>query len=436
MKQEKRLSYPSDLAVLVLGRLKEMRARRPAVSALKEILEVAFFASMKTEEAEQVLCTLVYVDSANPDPSPPGRIVADRWSYVRFAQPISLDVKSLVKVSKSIDSASGALAVYKDSDDKLVIWGAIDQQGQRAAFAERESDEGPESPGLFQVSISGVGVIDVYRGYTLLGSLRQGHLAFGFSDVLEQPGPVRSNVQEAVSRLVERVRVQVGSKVFQKRDHWTDSIASYWQQALTRILLGVQRYGHGGAILLTSDNRNTGLSIKYPIEYDRLAEALTRLAVHTIRLCDAEDTICEDFLEPNEEAMPVILHLDQSVFGNEKDDTRDEVTGCVRFIASLSRVDGLVVMNRELVVRGYGAIIKEEKEPPSVWLAGDSAGSKEKLREIKPSHFGTRHQSMMRICLRRPGSVGFVISQDGDVRAMTRVGESVLVWEDVKLRLA
>ena len=413
-----------------------MRARRPALSALKEILEVAFFASMRTEEAEQVRCTLAYVDLTNPDSSPPGRIVADRWSYVRFAQPIPLDVKSLVKVSKSIDSACGALAVYKTSEAKIVIWGAIDQQGQRVAFATRESEEGPESPGLFQVSISGVGVIEVYRGYTLIGALRQGRLTCGFSDVLEQPGPIRSNVQDAVSRLVERVRVQVGSGVFQKRAHWTDSIADYWQQALTRILLRVQRYGHGGAILLTPDNRNTGFRIKYPIDYGRLAKALIRFAVHTIRLCDAEDTLHEHFLEANEEVMPVLLHLDQAVLGNEKDDTRDEITGCIGFIASLSRVDGLVVMNRDLVIRGYGAIVSTDEEPPSVWLAGNSAGSKEKLRMIRPSHFGTRHQSMMRICFRRPGSVGFVISQDGDVRAMTRVGDELIVWEDVKLRLA
>ena len=63
-------------------------------------------------------------------------------------------------------------------------------------------------------------------------------------------------------------------------------------------------------------------------------------------------------------------------------------------------------------------------------------GSVAKMKEIDPSHFGTRHQSMMNICFRSAGSVGFVISQDGDVRAMTRVDDKIVVWEDVKLRLA
>jgi len=430
-----KFAYPSDLAEFVRRRLEEMHARLPALSALTEMLEVAFFASMKTEESEQVLCNLCYIDINNPDPSPPKRRVADRWSYVRYDAPITFDVKNLVKISKSIDSSVSALSVYKASNGKLVIWGAIDQQGQRAAYTTRESDVGPESPGVLQISISGVGAIEVYKDYKLLGALRQGRLAYGFSDVLEQPGPIYAVFQSTIMRIVHRVQTEVGNDVFHSRDHWVNSISDYWRQAFARILISVQRYGHGGAILLTPDKRSTGLSIKYPIAYQRLGEALTRLSIHTIQLCDAEDKIDEQYLDTQQETMPVLLHLCETVSSFEKEDTRDEVTGCVRFIASLSRVDGLIVMNQELAVRGYGGIIKVKQEPSSVWVAGDAAGTVKKLHEINPGHFGTRHQSMMRICFSRPGSVGFVVSQDGDVRAMMRVHDRLIVWEDVKLRL-
>ena len=57
MKKEPRLAYPSDLATFIQRRLREMHARAPALSALKGILEVAFFASMRTEESEQVICS-------------------------------------------------------------------------------------------------------------------------------------------------------------------------------------------------------------------------------------------------------------------------------------------------------------------------------------------------------------------------------------------
>ncbi len=41
---------------------------------------------------------------------------------------------------------------------------------------------------------------------------------------------------------------------------------------------------------------------------------------------------------------------------------------------------------------------------------------------------------MIRQCARDPESVGFVISQDGDVRAITRVGNAVLMWDNIRLQ--
>ena len=40
---------------------------------------------------------------------------------------------------------------------------------------------------------------------------------------------------------------------------------------------------------------------------------------------------------------------------------------------------------------------------------------------------------MMRYCNAYPGSVGFVISQDGDIRGMTKVGDSLVIWDGVTL---
>lgn len=41
---------------------------------------------------------------------------------------------------------------------------------------------------------------------------------------------------------------------------------------------------------------------------------------------------------------------------------------------------------------------------------------------------------MMRYCNNYEGSIGFVISQDGNVRAMTKVDGKLIVWEDIKLK--
>lgn len=427
-------AYPADLAEKAIERLTELHQRRPALAAITRLLKVAFFASMRTEEAEAIRCAVTYINPEHSDPRPPDRVVANRWRCMPFAERIGLTPSSLVKIAKSFDSEASSVAAYTDAGGRPFIWGAIDQHCWRTRFMTRESDQGPDSPGLLECAIVGVGALEVYKDYTLLAALRQGTIGVGFNDVLGKDGPVRRALQPAIDGLVHGVRETIGAQVFDRRGHWADSLTGYWTTAIARILLGVQRYGHGGAIVLTSDDANAGLSIKYPLQYARLGPALGRLSLRRIERVAAEDEIHEDFLDAHEDDLPADLYLDEAVARSDEDDTEDEITGCVGFVASLSRVDGAVVMNRSLSVRGYGAVIEVEEPPASVWIAEDVRGRVRDLRRIDPRNFGTRHQSMMRFCFSRPGSVGFVVSQDGDVRAMARAGDRLIVWEDIRLR--
>ena len=54
---------------------------------------------------------------------------------------------------------------------------------------------------------------------------------------------------------------------------------------------------------------------------------------------------------------------------------------------------------------------------------------------IDPAQYGTRHRSMMSYCAAVPGSVGFVISQDGNVRVVTQVRGRLVMWNNIKLQL-
>jgi hypothetical protein len=427
-------SYPTDLAVRVIERLTALHRQRPARGAMTKLFEVAFFASMRTEEADSIRCSLTYINPERPDPHPPEHVVANRWRSMPFPERLELTPNNLVKIAKSFDSEASSVAVYSDESCNPFIWGALDQHGRRTRFMMRESDEGMSPAGVLECAIVGVGALEIYKDYTLLAALRQGTIAVGSNDVLGESGPVRRALQPAIDALVAAVHSEVGADVFAERDHWKDSLAGYWTTSLSRILLGVQRYAHGGSIVLTPDDAGEDLAIKYPLPYRRLGPALAQMSARTIERCVAEDEIHENFLARHAEDVPAILHLDEVVNKAEEEDAEDEVTGCVRFIASLSRVDGAVIMDRALSVRGYGAIIQAEDLPVSVWFAGDVRGRVADLRRVNPRHFGTRHQSMMRYCHSHPGSVGFVVSQDGDVRAMMRVRDRLIVWEDVRLR--
>jgi hypothetical protein len=85
--------------------------------------------------------------------------------------------------------------------------------------------------------------------------------------------------------------------------------------------------------------------MKYPLAYDRLGPALVRLSARTVERCAAEDQIEEQFLARDADEIPAILHLAEIVKRNEEEDCEDEIRGCIRFIASLSRVDAFSSSN-------------------------------------------------------------------------------------------
>ena len=146
----------------------------------------------------------------------------------------------------------------------------------------------------------------------------------------------------------------------------------------------------------------------------------------------ASDEIYE-YLQ-NEDNIPIDLYLDENVSETELNSIRSEIDGALWFISLLSRVDGLVLMNKNLVVRGFGVEIKSSTPPDRVYLCSTRIPNNSSLKEVNYNHFGTRHRSMMRYCWNYSGTVGFVVSQDGDVRAITKYGNKLVIWDNIKLQ--
>jgi len=342
---------------------------------------------------------------------------------------LPLTVRNLVKLSTAVDPWGSTLAVDADSAGKLRIWGLIDQSVHYSTYVFKESSSGPEMPGMFQALIQGTGEIAVYTTYVLLGSLKQDSLVKRQQRVF-QSGPVHSKLMESIKKFQRRVRNKVGSSLFDERGHWNDSLEANWISALCRILIGIHKYEHGGAVLISDSS--TGLNPKYALRYDRLADALFRASVLSIKHTYYSDLIHSEYLDEKVEEIPTGLYLDESVSGTELNDTNDELTGCVRFLASLSRVDGLIWLDSQLRLKAFGVEITVHDEPHKVVIAQDSHATKTK--KLRLNQYGTRHRSMLRYCAANPNSVGFVVSQDGDVRSITYTGNRVVLWDNVRIQ--
>ncbi len=87
-----------------------------------------------------------------------------------------------------------------------------------------------------------------------------------------------------------------------------------------------------------------------------------------------------------------------------------------------------------LKVQGFGVEITRRRDPDKVYAARGAQIGKGNLRQIDFARFGTRNRSMMQYCHHHPGSIGFVISQDGDIRAMTRLPRGLVLWENIRLQ--
>jgi hypothetical protein len=119
------------------------------------------------------------------------------------------------------------------------------------------------------------------------------------------------------------------------------------------------------------------------------------------------------------------------VYQGELEDAESMTTGAIRSVSSFAGVDGLILASPDLAIRGFGGIITNEVEVSSIRSSYSPDLRDSKI--LKAEHFGTRHNSMIRYCFTHPGALGLVVSQDGEIRAITRVKDECVVFENVKV---
>ncbi len=426
---------PKNLALAVHSELLNRNISPPPLEALIELFESMYFASLKTEESRPVLFHVAYVDPQKPDPNPPKTLVHDRWSCVRLSPPIALGSTNFVKIAPASDPRTSSFAVYHDTNGHLTVWGLIDQGNSYHDYVNFDSESGPERPGVFQASITGIGHLVAYIGYQKVAELKLNKLVRTAIDVF-QSGKIRGALEAGIQTHFASLQAGWPEEFPPDSNDWQQYVTENWLAALRRLLLRVQNIRHGGAFLITPNQTDKGLLVKHRIAYNRLRTALQRHSVTTAEHVIAGEIIGDEYMEKkNVEDMPIALYVDEWIAGNDLEEIRNELGGTIWFISLLTRVDGLVLLNQNLEVQGFGVEITVGEEPSDIYAAGDAWATDSLLRKVDYQQYGTRHRSMMRYCAKYPGSVGFVISQDGDVRVMTKVDDRLVVWENIQLQL-
>ena len=111
----------------------------------------------------------------------------------------------------------------------------------------------------------------------------------------------------------------------------------------------------------------------------------------------------------------------------EQERCGDAARDAARFIASLTAVDGAVVLTDSLRIIGFGA------EVTASFSGGDKVhvahtAEATKTRVVRFAEYGTRHRSAFRFVASMEPSVGFIMSQDGGVKAVKQIGSKLVMW--------
>jgi hypothetical protein len=420
-----------DLALAVHRELKRRRAQSPRLSVLTALFQTMFSASLKTEESQAIEFHITYLNPENPDPSPPPNVRANRWQCIRLGARLPFELHELVKLAKATSPRTSSISVYHDRAGKIFVWGLVDQAIGFNDFINNESDTGPERPGVLQASIVGVGHLRVYREYEHLAELRHDvMLPKPLPALLSRPisamlAPGLAQHRLGVAMSLREFRTSVGAGY-----DWSSAIDHCWTSAIARLVIRVQSLGHGGAFLISPRNDCKSMHIKYQLDYRRLKGSLVAYAAETVKQHRALEAAIKNKGADLEAEM---LHrmLSSTL---ELEDIRRELDSILWFISLLTRLDGVVLLTPHLDVRGFGVKLDCPEKMMHVVAAGDKNATFRRCRKIDHTHFGTRHQSMMRYCFQVPGSIGIVISQDGDARFMAKKHNRLVVWENVKLR--
>jgi hypothetical protein len=387
-----------------------------------------YFASLKTDEGRRILCTVNYVDPAESQRPISPDDHSDRSMFAPFDRPLPFDVRTLRKLGRAADPAVSSLAVWSDRKRNLFIWGMVDQEPRYGDSIMIDSPGTSDRPGLFQAIVTGPGNLSVYFRNSLLGSLVQNALVEEHHNVLWS-GPVHAILRENLKSTLaghwrwKSLAVMPDEDLAASADLTDDQallreLLIRWVNAVCRLLVSVQKYRHGGGLLIVPDDAIAAAYVNYVIHYDRLPRSLLALVEGRVRRDRA--TNCEQMAQGTREV----------------ERRRQEALGAIRFIAALSCVDGVVVLDRGLRVQGFGVELRAQPPLAEIHLAGDVRAAATPLRRVDLTHFGTRHRAMMRYCHQRPGTLGFAVSQDGEIRAMTRLDDRLVVWENIDVQLA
>jgi hypothetical protein len=429
--------YPKDLIPVLMRKWAYLRKSPywkpptlPPRAVLELLLDVAFHATFIAEEGRRPGFRVIYYPSKvyNKEKDEPDY----RFRMLAFDLPRPYTVSEVNRLAPAAELTRILLCVENISNDSqtpdLRIWSMLDVGENWWKFIHNEVSMGYSLPNHLTITSSCPGELSLSVEGDVIMTLRNGQILYPASDAL-QNGPVADFLKSGKRQLYKDVLAALKLTAWDDEGVDEDYPLRFYTAFLKRILFYIRQKQHGGLIIIIPNSINKNdtrltdrINIKYPCSYDYSWDIMVRNLAGQHRFYDLHFPLWD-----GKKTATKKVFQEYHLLSDENEELDEALGDAAQAIAALTSVDGAVVMTDLFQVMGFGAEV-----------IAISSSLREIVMAIKPKHYrlpiesyGTRHRAAFRFCSTFEDSVALVVSRDGGVKAIKRVGSDVFFWPDI-----
>ena len=432
-------NYPQNL-IPVLIKICEARKnskyskppKLPSEHELEILLDTAFHATFQKEEGRTPRFRLIYLPKEfpqNPDEKKINRIGHD-FRILRFDKQRNYSVSEINRLAPVAELTRLLICIDNYAIDKsqsdLRIWGMLDVGENWWKFIHHEVSGGMPPPNYLTISSIEPGEITLSSQGFVFCTLKNGMILQPSGNPLWE-GPVCDFLENARKQLYKETISILKTKRWDEEGSDDDYPYRFYNYFFESILFYMREKHHGGTVIIIptyltkDDTRITDrMIIKYPSSYDYAWDFLKRSLVNHQQYYALQFPLWDGKI-----AMTVDNYRKCERLSDEMEEIEEALVDIAQAIASLASVDGVVLINDKFSVLGFGAEVTAISPSLTEVVIGETKS------KVSVESYGTRHRSAFRFCSSLEDSVAFVVSQDGGVKAIKRVGKDIVMWPDI-----
>jgi hypothetical protein len=393
----------------------------PPKAVFDEIIDVSYHASLLTEEGRPTVFRIVFLDSQSrvsprdDDELPP-------VTRYLLKEPVPFTQGELRRLAPVADPRRVLIAV-EQSGGRLQIYGLVDIGMALWEMARHERVMGHSSPEALVVMSTRPGELSISRGDRPVLRLRRRDRDPGAKCLAKRAsrGVFRCGVRGIHPQCLPAIWHQ--SKPRRGRRAELRPPVVYRVGALVHSRAGTRRH----AVVRAGGDHARGLAPAEPcVDQVRLAQHAPRDALVSAMAARLRHNALAERLQNRRTVKAEELEQLDALAGDQQT-CEDAARDAARFIASLTAVDGAVVLTDTLRIIGFGAEVTASFSGGDKVHVAHTAEATE-TKEVRFAEYGTRHRSAFRFVASLEPSVGFIMSQDGGVKAVRQVGSKLVMW--------